>query len=427
MHETTHVRSTDDRWPVTSTKLGWLVWLAVVALEVAGTVLFLAHYPLRASAASLPVAAYFGLSLVALLVGSLGLVIITRRRGHVIGWVLMGAGAGIGYVTFSEHYALQGIVESPGSLPAAELIGGIAEMLGPVVSWIPIILLLAWFPTGRVPSPRWKIIPILLVVASVLMLVGSLTPGRILDIPGSEKPLVLEGREDLLLKAGDFAWLFMTLTLLLAAASLVARAVRSRGIERQQLKVVGVTAAMVVVGAATALVSGMFEATPAESAAGFLASGLMAGGLLLLPVAVTVALLRYRLYDIDVIINRALVYAGLTVTLAAIYLGVVLGLQFFLNPLTPDSDVAVAASTLAVAGLFRPMRSRIQSFIDRRFYRRRYDSARSVAGFSARLRDEIDLGHVVKDLVGVLEATVQPSFVSVWLRDRKPLDNEAGA
>ncbi|MGI8774863.1 MAG: hypothetical protein ACR2KQ_07615 [Actinomycetota bacterium] len=405
-----------------SARLGWLVWWTIVALEVAATALFLAHYPLRATAASLPVAAYFGLSLVTLLVSSLGLIIVSRRGGHVIGWVLMGSGAGVGYVTFSEHYALQGMVVRPGSLPGAELIGGVAEMLGPVVSWIPIILLLTWFPTGRVPSPRWRIIPILLTVAVTLMLVASLTPGRILNIPGSEKPLVLKDREDLLLTAGDFAWLFMTVALLLAAASLVARTVRSRGIERQQLKVVGITAAMVVGGAAVALMSGMFEATPAESAAGFVASALMAGGLLLLPVAVTIALLRYRLYDIDVIVNRALVYGSLTALLAGGYLTIVVFLQRLLEPLTAESDLAIAASTLAVAALFSPLRSRVQAFIDRRFYRRRYDAALAVEGFSRRLRDEIELEAVADGLASVVRETVQPSHLGLWLPDPSGVD-----
>lgn len=404
---------------MTARRVAWFLFVTLLVSQAAAAVLFFMHFPVRMSAASLPVPVHIGGMLLPLFVGALGLLIVQRAGGHTVAWTLIASGVALALMSFVEHYALQGLQVDPGSLPGALWIGWFGNIAGPVMLWVPMILLLAWFPTGRVPTPRWRIALGFLAIACGLMFLGSFAPARVMDIPGTRTPIALRGNEGLIQTAGNFAWLFMMIALLLAAASLVVRTVRSRGVERQQLKIVGVSAATVVLGAVLSLLSGLAPQW-IGSAVDLVAPFLIGAGLVSLPIAVTVALLRYRLYDVDVIINRALVYGALTLGLASLYVASVIVLGYVLGPLTRDSDVAVAASTLAIAAAFRPLRSKTQSFIDKRFYRRRYDAARSVASFSSRLRDEVDLEVTTLDLIGVVKETVQPRSVSLWVAPGRP-------
>ena len=203
----------------------------------------------------------------------------------------------------------------------------------------------------------------------------------------------------------------LVVSLLASVASLVVRLRRSRGDERQQIKWFLTAAAVLtlIIGIApfTFFTPGFPEwAWPVA----------LLGSLSLIPIAAGVAILKYRLYEIDVIINRTLVYVALTAMLASAYLGIVVVLQRVLEPLTADSDIAIAGSTLAVAALFRPLRTRVQTFIDHRFYRRKYDAAATLSAFSSHLREQVDLDSLGRELVGVVGTTMQPAHASLWLR-----------
>ena len=208
----------------------------------------------------------------------------------------------------------------------------------------------------------------------------------------------------------DVSFALVGAAALAGIASLVVRYRRAHGIERLQLRWVAGAACLLV------LVAVGGDVASALARLGRRLGGTLLG-LLCVAVAVAVSLLRYRLYDIDVVINRTLVYGALTAMLAATYLASVLLLQLVLGGATGDSGLAVAASTLAVAALFRPARARIQQAVDHRFYRRKYDAERTVEAFSARLRDQVDLAALDRELSAVVRETLQPTHVSLWLRE----------
>ena len=289
----------------------------------------------------------------------------------------------------------------PGSLKPPVALLWLANWIW-VFGFIPLITaLLLLFPDGRLPSRRWWPAGALVLAAIVCLFVGyAFAPGALDDYRRVENPL---GLGPLFLTLQDAGFPLMALSAITSVAALIWRFRRSHGVERQQLKWMAAAAALVV--------AAWLGNAALDQFLGVQSSYFLPIVLLALPGAATVAILRYRLYDLGRIVNRTLVYLALTVTLGGVYLGLVLLIGLTLG----TSNVAIAVSTLAVAALFRPARSRIQAAVDRRFYRRRYDAARTLQRFGSRLRDELDLNAVQAELVGVIQQTVQPEHVTLWL------------
>jgi hypothetical protein len=345
---------------------------------------------------------------IALVFSAVGALIASRHPGNAIGWLFLGAGVAAGVDAVAGSYADYWVEVRNG--PA--LLGKTAALYGDL-SWIPWIVvpstfLLLLFPDGRLLSRRWR--PVAWCAAAAIgsgFVAGVLHAGHMEDRPqltnpyGVDSPLIdaLQGLSFFLLFIGIIG----------SVASLIVRFRRARGEQRQQLKWLAFAGA--VAGTCVIVFTALYDVVGED-----VANAAIMLGVLGLPLAAGMAILRYRLYDIDVVINRTLVYGALTATLAAAYLGCVLLLQLLLGGVTGDSSLAVAGSTLAVAALFRPARGRIQGAVDRRFYRRKYDAQRTLEAFSDRLRDQVDLGALNAELNSVVRDTLQPAHVSLWLR-----------
>jgi hypothetical protein len=349
----------------------------------------------------------WGLAVVFVVVGWL---IASRHPDNAIGWLFLGAAVTAGLATLSSSYADYWVDSGAGP----ELLGRTAAWYASL-SWIPWIVvpstfLLLLFPDGHLLSRRWRRVAwcAALGMAGGFVTQG-LTPGALEDYPQVANPYGVH--TSALDPLNGLSLLLLAVGIAGSAASLIVRFRRARGELRQQVKWLAFAG---VIAAVTFLVGIAVYDVVGEA----VANVTIMLGVLGLPLAAGIAILRHRLYDIDVVINRALVYGVLTATLAGGYLGAVLLLQLVLNGVTQGSGLAVAASTLAVAALFRPARARIQAAVDRRFYRRKYDAQRTLEGFSARLRVQVDLTALSSDLSGVVRETLQPAHVTLWLRER---------
>jgi hypothetical protein len=345
---------------------------------------------------------------IALVFSVVGALIASRHPDNAIGWLFLWAGVAAGIGALASSYADYWVDDRNG--PA--LLGKTAAWYGDI-SWIPFILvpstfLLLLFPDGRLLSRRWR--PVAWCAAggiAGIFVTQGLHAGRLEDHPQLMNPYGVES--PVLEPFMGLAFLVMAVAIAGSSASLIVRFHRARGEQRQQIKWLAFAGA--VAAACVIVFTPLYDVVGED-----VANAAMMLGALGLPLAAGVAILRYRLYDIDVVINRTLVYGALTATLAAAYLGCVLLLQPLLNGVTGDSGLAVAVSTLAVAALFRPARERIQEVVDRRFYRRKYDAAQTLERFGAQLRDEVDLNALRAELHSVVAETMQPAHVSVWLR-----------
>jgi hypothetical protein len=410
----------------TSTRVAaWLAWslCALTLILVACVVAFEALYRVSLS----------GLSSLVFVVPSalVGAVVASRQPRNPVGWFFVVSATCWAVNEATGRYAVYGLVIEPGSLPLAHLMAWPSTWM-----WEPAIMLIGlflplYFPDGRLLSPRWRPVLWLALLFSVGfgVVFGALYPGEMDesspgvagDVPGIVNPLGIEALRSLdRVTQIDIILPVLLITIVLCSvASLVVRFRRSSGEERQQMKWLTYAAAAYF---ATLL---LVMALPADSAwypaVDALSTLVLAG----LPVAVGIAVLRYRLYEIDILINRTLVYGALTALLAVGYAATIMALQgigslVFQAPFRAfqgqESALATVAATLAMAALFNPLRRRIQSFIDRSFYRRKYDAAKTLEAFSMKLRDETDLEALSDDLVGVVRETMQPAHVSLWLR-----------
>jgi hypothetical protein len=335
---------------------------------------------------------------------AVGGLIADRYPRNPVGWLFCVVGVVFAAGDFVADYADHG---SPGATPLAVL----NNATGPG-SLVVLALALMLFPTGRFLSAGWRRAAVFVIAANLaLSLVLALEPGRLSANPGVENPVGVDAAAGLLHALADAVGLVVAATVLIAIGAVVARFRAARGIERQQLKWLALLAVLGVAVLALLLVTAQF--VNLDTGTGQVAAGVVLGLLSMAPaLAAAVAILRYRLYDVDVVINRALVYGALTALLGATYLGLVLLIGLAVG----KSGFAVAVSTLAVAALFRPARARVQAAVDRRFYRSRYDAAHALAGFGARLRDQIELDVLSEELRDVIRETVQPAHVSLWLR-----------
>jgi len=385
----------------------WLAW-SLLTLAIA---LFLTAYALEFATGTSDGFDPFMVAL-ALVFGVVGGLIASRHWANPIGWIFLGASVATGLSVLSGAYASYYVDTRAGPQLLGETVAAYDQ-----VSWIPFILVPATFllllvPDGRLPGRRWRWVGRCAAVGMAGSVVAqSMVAGPIPDYPQLVNPFGVDSPAIVPFEVITFV--LIAVGVVGSAASLVVRFHRATGEERQQIKWLALAGA---VAAITIVVS---------TTAGYAVLGADASNILImlsvmgLPVATGVAILRHNLYDIDVVINRALVYGALTASLAGVYLGTVLLLQLALSPFTEGSSLAIAVSTLAVAALFRPARTRIQHQVDRRFFRAKYDAAQTLEAFGAHLRDQVDLTGIGTDLLAVVAETVQPSHVSLWLRTQE--------
>jgi hypothetical protein len=399
------------RWP---TVLAWGLWaLTLLALPVVNWL------DQRLRQADLPELAIlepgaFPLIAAALTAATVGAVLASRRPQHPVGWLLLVIGLSHQFSNLATDYVHYGVMVRPDGLPAATYLTGFYNS-GTIVMVACVGFVGLLTPSGSLPGPRWRWWARVVVAATVVLVMSAaLTPHPLEpEDPTFQSPLAAPpALSDLLALAGIVGVVTLLTGLLVSAGSLVVRFRRARGLERQQLRWLALAATLSAVALLVAVAVAVLGAP--------LGVVLFAAGIsvALLPLATGAAILRYRLYDLDRIISRTLAYGLLTVLLGLGYGAVVLGLS---RLLPQDSSLVVAAATLAVAAVFQPARRRLQGTVDRRFNRRRYDAAQTIAAFSARLRDQVDLDTLSSELLAVVDQTMQPTRTALWLRPRGPL------
>ena len=390
-------------------RLAWILFAAGMLLAAAAFVLGVARgsegSELLAFTDDIPwVLAY-------LLYIPVGALVASRHPSNPVGWLMLVMGLSEIVAKFSYEYAAHALVIDPGSLPGGAVMAWVSMWAwGPEMAFLPLLFVL--FPTGRPMSRAWNLVG--------WVPIGWLTGFFVFGIAlwPHRGPILLRDSETLEIEAlldlqnvVYSAYMVVMLCIVAGLVSLVVRFRRAHGVERQQLKWIAFVAA---IAAVNLLVTDVLFSSLRDNGV-INAFGETLAGPGIFAIAAGIAILKYRLYDIDRIINRALVYGALTALLGLVYVSVV-GVA---GSFGGDSSITVAGTTLAVAAMFQPARRHIQAFIDRRFYRRKYDAQRTLDSFSARLRDEIDIDALTDGLMSAVRETVQPATLSVWF----PADN----
>lgn len=360
---------------------------------------------------------------------AVGTVVVLRQPANRIGWVCLGIGLFLSLGNGAGPYGSYGRLTGSAPLPGADFFTWLNDW-----TWLPAIgsvgtFLLLLFPDGRLLSPRWRVVAWTSAAVIVLAILSeAFQPGTLPSAPGVANPYAVEAAKYIPGHLPGGANVLLAPCFAAAAASLVLRFRRARGRERLQVKWFASAAALLALLFALAgignLVAGLLDAGRPLGLR--VLEDAVSASVIGMPIAMGVAVLRHDLYEIDVVINRALVYGALTATLAAAYLTTVLLLQLVLSGVTSGSGLAIAASTLAAAALFHPARARIQAAVDHRFYRRKYDAARTLEAFGVRLRDQLELDALSVELRAVVDETMQPSSVSLWLVGPVTLSGRAG-
>jgi hypothetical protein len=394
----------------TATWLAWSLWALSVALTTSSLVLLV----LIRSHPGIHVFDWWLGNSTIVIDATVGAIVASRRPENPVGWLLCLSGVATSTSTFTSQYAIYALLAQPNSLPAGEGMAWIASWMLPIMNGLQVSYLML-FPTGRLPSRRWRWLA-WLTVAYILVgvITAAFSPGAYMGFLGPiRNPLGIEGFTQFY-KAVVYT---MSPALFLAAAfSLVVRLRQAVGVERQQLKWLAYAAGGLVIVTILVIITIALD-TPRWYE--WVANAISVVVTPSVPIAIGIAILRYRLYEIDVIINRTLVYGSLTAVLVALYFGGVATTQAILQALTGREELpqlVVVASTLAIAALFNPLMRRVQNLVDRSFYRRKYDAAKTLETFSAKLRDETDLNSLNSDLLSVVRDTMQPEHVSLWLR-----------
>jgi hypothetical protein len=396
--------------------IAWSSWFLYVALAAVGVVFAFLNHPTGPTTGLSPALGHLAALIAFLAFPTVGALIAARQPKNPIGWIFCAQGLTFALLAFCDGYARY-TIDHPGALPGGVVMAWLSTLL-----WLPtfalgITLLLLFFPTGRLLSRRWRVWVAFAVVATAINDMGNaLRPGPLFgDFSSYVNPFGIPGTWNLMDRLEGMGFFLLLVPLAASGVSLVVRFRRSRGTERQQLKWLLYDAVFVGLMVPPFV---LVENSTLITAVGVIAYASS-------PVVTGIAILRYRLYDIDVVINRTLVYGALTALLAAGYFATIVALQGIGNLVVQfpfravfgqESTLATIAATLAIAALFNPLRRRIQGFVDRRFYRRKYDAAKTLEGFSMKLRDETDLEALSDDLVGVVTETMQPTHVSLWLR-----------